>query len=66
MNYWLFLEVYSSSLHVTVFHIRLTSFVFLMFLSPCKGWMFYNNSNNTPPWMSHVYSIYILRPEDLC
>ena len=43
-----FLKVYSFSLRVAVFHIRLTSFVFLAFLSLCEGWMFYNSLKNSP------------------
>ena len=57
--YQSFLEVYSFSLHVTAFHIRLTSFVLLTSLSPCKGWMFHNSLNKSPPWTSYVRSIYI-------
>ena len=49
MIYQPFLEVYSFSLHVAVFHIRLTSFAFLTFLSLCEGWMFYNSLKNPLP-----------------
>ena len=61
-----FLEVYSFYLHVAVFHIRLTSFVFLTFFSLCEGSMFYNSLKNSSPSTSYVHSIYILCPEALC
>ena len=41
-----------------------TSFVLLTSLSPCKGWMFHNSLNKSPPWTSYVRSIYIF-PGDL-
>ena len=61
-----FLKVYNFSLHIAVFHIRLTSFAFLTFLSLCEDWMFYNSLKNSPPLTSYVHSIYILCPEALC